>query len=293
MIYDEHKTDPGGIIMKKRLTALIIMTVLLLSLFSVTASADTGPKPSVNIEFKGLEGQKYYVTLLSEDAYFGPWNVDAEYEDWNGDKAAWDKFKSISADDMYFIGYFEDCSETNSFAWTYYPPDEFKIAIYLPDSDKVIISNEEYERYAFDSYYTVTVNDGAWMTVKTSEAQHILKQTLALAARLVLTIAIELAIAACFMKLNKKFVLIIVIVNIVTQGLLNYALMSVHLNIVFTTVFYAMLELGVFVTEGLVYQFTIRKASETKVRTWLYALVANLFSFAVGYGLSFLLPGLF
>jgi len=278
--------------MKKRIAAFLAMILLLVPLLSLSASADTGPKPSVNIEIDGL-ALPYYVTLLSEDEYLGPWSVDNEYEEWNGDRAAWDKFKSVSRDDMYFLGYFEDCTETDSFAWTYYPPDEFKIAIYLPESDTVIISNEEYERYAFDSYYSVTVYDNAWMTVKTSEASHIFKQTLAFAARLLITIAIELALAACFMKLNKKSVLIIVITNIVTQGLLNCALMSVHLNMVLTVILYTGLELAVFAVEGLVYQFTIRKTYTEKVRTWLYALAANLCSFVIGFGLSYLLPNLF
>jgi len=198
--------------MKKRISAFLAIVLLFSLLFTLSASADTGPKPSVNIEFKGLEGRKYYVTLLAEDERLGPWGTDNEYEDRNGDKAAWDKFKSVSREDMYFIGYFEDCSETNSFTWSYYPPDEFYIAVYLPDSDELLISSEEFDSYAFDSYYGISVGKDGSMTVVSSEAQYFLKEALAFAARLVITIAIELAVAACFMRLTKKTVLIIVLI---------------------------------------------------------------------------------
>jgi len=278
--------------MKKRFVLMSSLILLLVLLFPLSASADTGPKPSVNIDITGLEGEKYFVTLLSESETHGPWSTGNEYADWNGDRAAWDKFKSVDGENMHFLGYFEDCTETNSFAWTYYPPDEFKIAVYLPGSDEVLIS-EELERYAFDSFYTVAVTENGTLTVSSSETEHIASQVLAFAARLIITIAVELALAACFLRLCKRNVLIIVLVNVATQGLLNYALMSTHMNFIFTLIFYAFLELAVFGTEGLVYALTIRRGAEEKPKTWLYALTANLASYAVGIALSYFIPSIF
>ena len=51
--------------------------------------------------------------------------------------------------------YFSDCTETSQFTWGYYPPSKFKILLYFPEYDKFAVSEEVYERYAFDSYYNV------------------------------------------------------------------------------------------------------------------------------------------
>ena len=61
--------------MKGRRIAVFLCLSLLLAC-SVTARADTGPKPSVRITFTGLEGESYYGTLLSERSSTGPASAD-------------------------------------------------------------------------------------------------------------------------------------------------------------------------------------------------------------------------
>jgi hypothetical protein len=142
--------------MKKRLWVLVFILVLLIPTLSVTASADTGPKPSVVVRFKGLEQESYYVTLLSDKDSTGPWSKNNEYKTYYGDEKIWEKLNSYSdPDDFYFLGCFADCADTDTFKWTYYPPSTFKILIYFPDYDRFVVSADTYERYAFDSYYTV------------------------------------------------------------------------------------------------------------------------------------------
>lgn len=58
---------------------IIIITIFLL-LFPMPVSADIGPKPSVVINFTGLEDETYYATLLSRDSFAGPWNCESYYE---------------------------------------------------------------------------------------------------------------------------------------------------------------------------------------------------------------------
>ena len=40
---------------------------------------------------------------------------------------------------------------------TYYPPPKFKILLYYPETE-TFVSSGIYERYAFDTYYTVDMN---------------------------------------------------------------------------------------------------------------------------------------
>lgn len=51
--------------MKRQVFALLMCLVLVMAM-PITARADMGPKPSVRIEFTGIESETYYGTLLSK-----------------------------------------------------------------------------------------------------------------------------------------------------------------------------------------------------------------------------------
>ena len=66
----------------KRKVLVFLMCLVLLMAMPITASADMGPKPSVRIEFTGIEGVTYYGTLLSKSKSTGPasaWDGNPEY----------------------------------------------------------------------------------------------------------------------------------------------------------------------------------------------------------------------
>ena len=118
--------------MKKRLVIVALLVSVLLPIFTITASADIGPKPSVNIRFEGLENEQYYVTLLADTRSTGPYSKHDEFNGY-GDEKIWERFNSYEdKDGFYFLSYFMDCTDTNEFRWTYYPPSTFKILIYFP-----------------------------------------------------------------------------------------------------------------------------------------------------------------
>ena len=63
--------------MKRKVFAFLLCFVLVMAM-PITARADMGPKPSVRIEFTGIEGETYYGTLLSKHNSTGPasaWNT--------------------------------------------------------------------------------------------------------------------------------------------------------------------------------------------------------------------------
>jgi hypothetical protein len=49
----------------RKITLMLLCIILITGMFPLTACADTGPKPSVVVDFIGLEGKTYYATLLS------------------------------------------------------------------------------------------------------------------------------------------------------------------------------------------------------------------------------------
>ena len=67
--------------MKRKVFVFLLCFVLLMAM-PITASADMGPKPSVRIEFTGIQGETYYGTLLSLRDSTGPasaWKGNPEY----------------------------------------------------------------------------------------------------------------------------------------------------------------------------------------------------------------------
>ena len=291
--------------------------VLLMAALPVTASADMGPKPSVVIDFKGLSGETYYVTLLASVESTGPYsalsflerdNLILDDKEWyygaEEDYPIYLKFLEYQdTDGYYFLQFLQDCSETHRFSWTYYPPSNFKILLYFPEKDSYIVGGP-YERYAFDSYFTAVVHNKVApntiyfdiMDVSTSYDYR--GEILSLIARIVLTIAVELLIALLFVFRLKKQLLLILAVNLVTQIGLNVTLNLVNFGygpLAFVFAF-ILLEIAIFIIEAILYSIFLRKLSDTPVPKWkptIYALVANAASFAAGLILAYVIPGIF
>lgn len=287
--------------------------MFILFLFPIKANADMGPKPSIVIHFTGLEEENYYVTLLSERDSTGPWSCGDDYYDYLGDESVFKKFSEYEDEDgYYFLSFMEDCSEDDTFQWTYYPPDKFKILIYFPQYDLFAKSEDAYERYAFDSYFTVDVSDitdaelsvteeireSDELTIEARESYDFTMEIQSMIIRIVLTIAIEILIALIFGYRDRKSLSMIAMTNLFTQILLN-----VLLNIInyqsgqYAFVFhYVWMEMAVFVIEAMIYSRFIdkrnRKTGKILHPVW-YAAVANMTSFAVGIWIAKAIPGIF
>lgn len=288
--------------MLRKMVSLLICMILIISL-PVTVKADIGPKPSVRITFTGIEGENYYGTLLSERRSTGPataWDGYEEYRDWKpeNEKPIWEKFISYEdTDGYYFLQEWWDCSETNQLNWTYYPPDPFKILLYFQETDSFYVS-DIYERYAFDSYFTVDLSAYATTPITARQSYDYTWELISLAARIVLTIVLELAIALVFGYREKKALSFLAIINVITQVTLNVALNIINYksgSMGFTFAFVCM-EILVFAIEAITYKSLLHRFSVTEKvnpRGVSYALVANTASFAIGLWLAHLIPGIF
>lgn len=147
---------------KRKIKQFFIRVLCALFVFMalpVTIHADIGPKASVHIQFKNMPDELCYGTLLSEKESTGPASV------WDGIKEharkdeetsdIWNAFVNYKdSDGYYYLQQHYKVSDTNEIAWTYYPPGRFKILLYYPETG-TFVSSGIYERYAFDTYYTV------------------------------------------------------------------------------------------------------------------------------------------
>ena len=310
----------------KRLPQIMVMllcTVLIVMNFAITANADTGPKPSVRVSFEKMGDELCYGTLLSDRTSTGPssaWDGVSENSgrykenEWYSyaalDYSIWKAFVEYEdADGYYFLQEGWQVNETKEMAWTYYPPYSFKILLYYPETETFVVSGI-YERYAFDSYYTVDMDginigsveysggQSADERIEAYRSYNYRQELLSLAARIIITIVIEMTVALLFGFRKKKQLLVLVFVNIVTQIVLNVLLNVINYNsgphaFVFCYIFF---EIIVFVLEAVLYCTLLKKVSEQPKKNWyyvLYALVANAVSFGAGFIVSRMLPGIF
>lgn len=291
--------------MKQRLPRVLILIPVLLSLLAGAALADTGPKPSVTLDIKGLDGQRCYVTLLAQEESTGPWSKQKDFADSfagdDVDEAVWTAFNDYrDPDGLYFLGWFADCTDTSQAVWSYYPPGTFRVLLYLPDSGRFVAAEDLCSRYAFHSYFTATVTgagDDLQLT-KVRQSYSYGWEAVSLAARVVATLAVELAIALFFGFRARRQLRLILVVNVLTQIVLNVLLNAIAYRsgpLAFV-LHYVWMEAAVFAIEGTVYALTLRRLArdpEKRIHPWLYALVANVVSFALGMVLAHLIPGIF
>ena len=306
-----------------RVFTALLCAVLVMMVFPITASADTGPKPSVRITFENLGDKECWGTLLSSKQSTGPssaWNgkeEDAQHnENPNGyysyQTFGYDIWKAFvdydKQDEFYFLQEAWQINETKELAWTYYPPNEFKILLYFPETGEYAVSGV-YERYAFDSYFTVNM-EGVKLTVDYNEelssderinaynSYNYRIEIMALVARIIITIIIEMAVALAFGYWEKKQLLLLAGMNAGTQIILNVLLNIINYNsgrIAFV-LFYILLEIIVTIIEAIVLLVFLNKISVKQRKRWLmivYVVLANVVSFWSGLYLADWLPGIF
>lgn len=290
----------------KEIIWLLMLCVSIL--FSISVQADTGPKPSVKITFENMSDEICYGTLLSKEESTGPSSVwKGEGEKPHVDREDYDIWKAFvdykDSDEYNFLQEMWQCNEEKKLEWTYYPPSSFKILLYYPESNTFVVSGI-YERYAFDSYFTVDmskVKSGfmeAQRKIVAEKSYDYKWELISLVCRILITILIEIGIALLFGFCKRKELAIIFGVNVVTQVILNVALNIINYNRGATAfvIDYVLFEVIVFMIEVVLYNGLLNKTGEGSVsskKIVLYTLAANVCSFAGGLAIAKMLPGIF
>lgn len=289
--------------MKRKLSQLIIVFLCMVMLFPIGVNADTGPKPSVRIKFENMGDELCYGTLLAKEESTGPasaWdgkeeNIDLSFVD----RDIWEAFVNYEdSDGYYFLQWAWIVSDTKELSWTYYPPNEFKVLLYYPETNTFMVS-DVCKRYAFDTYYTVDMDGIEIGSIKYDEnlssnqrleafkSYEFKNEVKALGCRMLITVVVEVLIGLLF-KFRNKELLYILFINVITQIILN-VLLNIYTGFGYYFV-YLSLELLVFVIEAIFYCLMFKKK---KWHCVLYSVVANVSSFVIGLYLANLFPGIF
>ncbi len=303
--------------MKNKFYKIIVGFICALTvalMLPIGVSADFGPKDSVRIIFENMGDELCYGTLLSKNSSTGPnsaWDGNEDHiYNYNLDIDIWRAFVEYEdADGFYFLQTAEMVSQTKKIEWTYHPPQAFKILLYYPESGTFAVSGI-YEQYAFDTYYTVDMQgktigaveyNGELSTDKRIIAYRSYNYMLeagSLAARIIITIAVEMGFALFFELRAMKQLLLLIGVNTGTQIILNVLLNLVardYRGLIPLMVFYALFEIVVFAIEAVIYCKFMNKLSDKKRANRyyvLYALVANAASLLAGILAALLYPNL-
>ena len=290
--------------MKRRLFCGSILALLLVCLLPLWAAADTGPKPSITVTPEGFGEDACYLTLLSQTETTGPWSKHESfaaskdsYGDPEADEAIWTAFNDYQdAEGFFFLGCYGEVTGGQMFCWSYYPPDTFKVLAYFPDSGTFAVGPVT-ERKEFSARYTVSPSEtGETLLIEKARNQE--AENKSFVGRLVLTLALELAVAVVFAFRAKRQIITIVCMNLITQVGLNQAI--THLFPLVSSRWYwpglLVLEVLIFLVEGAVYAKLLprwKKDPAAVCHPWGYALAANVASFGVGLILARLIPGMF
>lgn len=280
--------------MKKRILTMLLALVMLLPVLAATAHADCGPKPSTTITVHTGGGERAVVTLLGEKENYGPYNrvepgeEPEDYQDLNAvEEEAWDVFRDYRDPDSYsFLGKLWD----SNVVWGYWPPEVFKIAVYYPDYDVLLVSEDLYERYAFHSDYRLTL-PALGENPRSGTLDMVLKKESDLAGeiagliwRIVLTIVVEMSLARVFGFNSRTQQRTVLRVNLVTQLGLNVLLWAWYYwsGPLEALLRLAAAELVVLIAESVVYLRWLREG-ESGLRTTVYTICANVVSVLIGF----------
>ena len=152
---------------KPSLLLRLLCLLLLLGCVTLPVHADTGPKPSVVVELTGLDGRECWATLLSTTHSTGPHSSIFRPTESGGRERnhnigygyppdvpeypivkAFMAYEESDPEELYFLQFVQDCTGTGQFRWGYYPPREFKLLLYFPETDRIVFHQDKNEAIA-------------------------------------------------------------------------------------------------------------------------------------------------
>lgn len=280
-----------------------LLLLLFINTFPIVAFADVGPKPSLEIIVKGMDNDNYWLDLLvtdeSEHSWFELSDKErervkklAEYVDEEGFHPA-----LLGATRVPLFGELKgerNSDNTYSHKFSYIgTPEIFKIAI-LTEDNTLIISDLIHRKH-FNSIIEFDLRDEALqgdILVSAGQAKEIspiLNLSLGFIGRLLLTLAIEIGIALLFGFTIKNSGKILLKTNILTQVMLNIAILWINLlyGMLAALLIFLLMEIFIIIFETIIYAKYLTEKSKGK--RIAYGILANIASLVVGFGITLIM----
>ena len=286
---------------KKSILIPILLFLIIINFSQIIAVADVGPKPSLEIIVKGMENGNYWLDLLVTDESQYSWLeiTEAEkqmvknltdYKDEEGFHPA-----LLGGTRVPLSGHLkgkENPNGTYSHKFSYIgTPEIFKIAILTEDNTLII--SDVINRKNFNSIVEFDVKENAALErdiiLSAGEAKEIFpigNIALGFLSRLILTLLIEIGIALLFGFTIKNSGKILLKTNILTQVLLNIAILWINLSygMLMALLVFLLMEIFIVIFETTIYTKYLTERS--KGRRIAYGIIANIVSLAAGFAIN-------
>lgn len=287
-----------------RIITMCLIAIMVVVTFPISVKADVGPKPSLDIQIKGVDDREFYYTVLSSDDKPDP---IMEWYEPSGEEIKINEIfsKYQDSDDFYFpnrSGVIGKSEEKNIY-WMY-PPEKYKVILYFPD-EKVFVESNTCSSYAFESYFVMDLsevsekldkdkglNDQVYSVIMQKNYDYT-GEIESFGIRILLTLLIELIIALIFKYWEKKQLLVIMLTNVLTQLILN---ISINIYVYYngfdigSLIILFLGEIGVLIIESVIFCLLLNKVAVKKIgKKWAilralgYAIIANAATYAVTY----------
>lgn len=290
--------------MKKRICIFLSVLVLFTCIFSISASADMGPKPQLTIKVDNPPQGLYYLDLLLPgDADGEKWhpNVENDQENNSYDSSLFNVLKEYN-EPGWHTGLVQGTgapmwgdiySDSNSFHFRYFGlpgvGNKYKIIMVLSDGSTVV--SEELTRKIYQEEITVSYSAETGIKV-THEKSKFLMFIIQFLPTIAVTLIIEILLLLVFKISIKDNLVLVLITNILTNLGLNLILFFTNISSGYLSSFMLIipLEIAIIIAECITYAVLMK--SNSKVRNVVYAIVANVSSAVLGF-LILLIPGIF
>jgi len=187
----------------------LLAGILLLAGLALPVAADVGPKPTaailVYLDSQLVSESPFYARMLSCDT-----GEPRPLRNCNAGEAICQKFEAIDiaeparqcAWQPAEMAWGGDCAAGRC-DFTYFLPNPFRLAVYLPQSDRLYISNEATREQFNSTYRADLLPDGTARLVETTSILNRVHAD-ALLAALLLSIVLELIVAAVYVLLAHR-----------------------------------------------------------------------------------------
>lgn len=284
--------------MKKSLrnSILLLLTAMLLT---VSALADSGPKPQLTVRVKSAPDEPYYLDLLAEGAFEHEDDVDYSGVDWSyhGEKRALLDDGLLEAMRAAVPEGWHACTAQGTNGAPMYgdligePIGSTRLHIFgyhgVPDTYRILIVTKSGESWVSDTLHRATLQSSVtvdWAAKTVSVPPAVVAYALQFLCMLIPTLLIEgVLLLLAFGYRSRRSWLVFLLVNLVTQGGFALYLAVTVLNhgvSGWSLLFYLPIELIITVVESLLYRRLLTERSWE--RAVGYAIVANVCSATVG-----------
>ena len=271
----------------KKLTLFFLVLIICGFVFPIIASADMGPKPSLDIVVKNAPKQKYYLDLLVnytstglfKNTYDTPYSQEMLNILKNYKTDGWHPALVMGSEGPLFgelTGVKSGSNMVHNFDYIGVP-DRFKIIIVTQDN-KTIVSKNVIDKKAFQStvYFDVKTQDAY-------ESPFILAYLLQFIFTCTCTLIIEGLVLLLFQFSLKQNWKPFVSINVFTQILLTLVIFGTMYTAgsLAAILFYIPFELVIVIIEAILFAKYLTQYS--KRRRVLFAITANFVSFILGF----------